>query len=102
MSADTFYSSLDRSRKQIRLLSFDVAGELSVSTFDEPWPQYTALSYTWGPSGDEVAILINGRPYHARSNLCTFLEALKSCVLNNGRCTEDLGLRLGPRAKQTP
>jgi hypothetical protein len=81
MPATTLYSALDPTLRQIRLLKLAPEHDLFLETFDEPWPQYTALSYTWGPSGNEKPIVINGIMYRARDNLIAILTAIRSNLM---------------------
>ena len=42
---------------------------------------YGALSYTWGPSGDAHAILLNGQPFPIRQNLYDALQQIQNSEL---------------------
>jgi hypothetical protein len=83
MIAPYSYQPLDTSRQQIRLLkvvpahSGQIDGHLRIFNFEDV-PLFTALSYTWGPKGDEKSILIDGGSMLVRHNLYDFLEGFRS------------------------
>ena len=57
-------------------LSFEI---IHVSLLSKP--HYGALSYTWGPSGDAHAILLNGQPFPIRQNLNDALQQVQHSKL---------------------
>ena len=57
-------------------LSFEI---IRVSLLSKPY--YGALSYTWGPSGDAHAILLNGKPFPIRQNLYDALQQVQNSKL---------------------
>lgn len=81
------YNHLDKSKRMIRLirLSEDQKGAevcLDICTVDlDSRPEYTALSYTWGPISPVREIRLNGQSFMVRENLFEFLVQLraKSC-----------------------
>lgn len=78
-----FYSPLDKSKNQIRLLSFlsFTKIHLRLETYDlESCPPYEALSYTWGPESDitDGSITLNGSTIAVRHNLYQALESIST------------------------
>ncbi|KAL9108430.1 MAG: hypothetical protein Q9227_006764 [Pyrenula ochraceoflavens] len=58
------------------LLSYDIIPSSLVSK-----PNYVALSYTWGAPGSVQPILLNGRQFRIRRNLCDALQQIQSARL---------------------
>lgn len=73
---------------QVRLLRIEnadqtrITGSLEVfNVSDLPYIDYIALSYCWGEArtdNDVHVIVVNGYPFHVRTNLWTFLEVFGS------------------------
>lgn len=77
------YTALDKTRKQIRLLTV-LPGTLSspiscsVSLVElEAKPEYEALSYEWGSPTGMRELLLEGKPFSVRSNLWLALSYLR-------------------------
>ncbi|OCK75512.1 HET-domain-containing protein, partial [Lepidopterella palustris CBS 459.81] len=73
------YEPLDTSSSQIRLVQVSsttgVAIRCAIETFDlDTYPEYEALSYTWGPPPPTRTIFLNGQQFHVRENLWCFLD----------------------------
>jgi hypothetical protein len=73
---------LDPSSDQIRLLRVrrwaNYRLRFSIDIFSlRKAPQYTALSYTWGPEKPTFNIKINGKDFEVRENLQNFLEQVR-------------------------
>lgn len=78
---------MDRTRKQIRVLSFcaqnqkptnssgDIKCSLSIVDLADN-PQFTALSYVWGPADEGYEIQLNGHPFRVRANLFAALQTI--------------------------
>ena len=84
------HETLNDGKTQIRLIRCLPRTDSSsmiqcqVNTFDQATcPDYTALSYTWGPSIWTRTVLINGKPFVIRENLFHFMDqAMNSEVLD--------------------
>ena len=73
------YRPLDPTTNSIRLLSLQQdpwTGDLSLSLVHNRThvKDYFALSYEWGPEGEEEEILIEGQTLQVRKNLAAFLR----------------------------
>lgn len=87
------YAPLDRSTRNIRLLSFEdeddataptqIPMRFRLETYDlDARPEFVALSYTWGPATAPTRrIIVNGRALRVRDNLHSALWALRTSVL---------------------
>lgn len=71
------YTSLDTSRREIRLLDIDAELHCRLRTVSlDDKPPYSALSYYWGSPSATVGIAVNGQTVHLRKTLHTFLKTL--------------------------
>lgn len=88
MAAGTMYSStsIDNHSRDIRLVeilhnssaqqSDTIECKLHRYSLDD-CPQYTALSYTWGPANNSKEIRCNGLPLLIRDNLWKYLDEMR-------------------------
>lgn len=72
------YTTLDAAR-QIRLIHVrrDSSGAIhcDLRTFSiDDLPEFSALSYRWGPPSSSYSVLVSGKRLHIRENLFQFLE----------------------------
>lgn len=76
-----FHEPLPRDNDAIRLLTVlpEVKNGLLQCRLEigKTTDEFTALSYTWGPSTHDQAILLNGKHFHVRYNLWDFLHVAK-------------------------
>ncbi|EUC47156.1 hypothetical protein COCMIDRAFT_61370, partial [Bipolaris oryzae ATCC 44560] len=75
--------SHDTSTPQFRLLELHPSTQSSLIecslrsySFDESYPAYKALSYTWGSVKDTYQLRLNGYEFSVSRNLWTFLEQM--------------------------
>lgn len=83
MAQPSFYTSLDPSSRQIRLLRVScseldddfapVVCSLVAVALDDPSLKYIALSYVWGLEMSQTPLVINGTNFKATANLFDFL-----------------------------
>lgn len=75
--------ALDNAQRTIRLIKLDKSigprVRCTIEHFDmaNGLPQYTALSYTWGPASPARLITVNGAAFVVHMNLFRFLRAFK-------------------------
>jgi hypothetical protein len=83
--ASQLYPPLDRSTRQIRLLSLceeigdHIACKISVFSLSD-FPQFIALSYVWGPPDVQHEIILNGQPFSIRYNLYSALKSISEHI----------------------
>lgn len=72
------YQALSNIKKEIRLLDIgpSLVCSLRHASLDDK-PSYFALSYSWGPSGEELPITVNGEQVKLRKTLHCFFEVLQ-------------------------
>ncbi|KAF2249584.1 HET-domain-containing protein [Trematosphaeria pertusa] len=82
--ARMLYTSLDESRRQIRLLHLlpgtddeELHCALSLASLDDE-PEYEALSYVWGDAKHTIQIQVDGQPWPITRNLHLALKNLRS------------------------
>ncbi|ETN38877.1 uncharacterized protein HMPREF1541_06918 [Cyphellophora europaea CBS 101466] len=77
------YRSLDKTQQEIRILTLYAGAEgTSIACSIEQTHlaeagEFAALSYCWGPAGDEAEIVVNDEPIFVRKNLWKFVASLR-------------------------
>lgn len=80
----SFYTPLDASRKEIRLLRLmpewewaEISCAVQVVALAEA-PRYEALSYVWGSKEDKRTILVDGEPLLVTRNLHAAMRGIRN------------------------